>query len=643
MAQGAHMAFGDHRNPVIRPGDLPPYLRTPGRTIPSFHNRASKHAGSAKKQPTNTCGYPLPGVQNPSATSVMAQDYFVSDDTWAKILKEGQFDYIVVGSGLTALAFIDETLKLDPMKKILCLERGDFWLPTHFQNLPLPFKMVLGGPSETFPWTLSRKTYEEKSLGFCHGSCPFFGGRSTFWSAWCPQPSKELMRDFPESMIKTAEDPKFWNDAKKLLNVVSAKNINDPVYKDLQGVIDEIMQRTLPELQKQGFADSVEPAQLAVGRSPGSRSYYRFNKFSTPGPLLAIYEKQRNLAKKSPVEGMPLEIMLNCTVNHLRSLPDDESNYVRFIETSQGTLSWIDDNTKIILCAGAIPNATLLLNSFKDCRPSEGGHVGERITGHFLTHIAARYPAKYFEGGEWRPGGLHIAAEYLAGRGKARGECDGDRGQFHVQITAIHTSNPEGDADDAARECPDYAAAATYEQLKDSKDHVVFVCASLGELSENNDSTKMKLNDTKDPSSNITLQFTLDQKDRDLWDDMDAATYKTIEALCSGNQLESDGKLPPIEYWDTDANEGEGGWSTKKPKQHTIRIPGIVHEAATAYVGEKETGGSLDKYYRPHGIKNVFVTGGALFPTSGSWNPTLTMCGYAQDLAKKLHEGIPEE
>lgn len=27
------------------------------------------------------------------------------------------------------------------------------------QNLPLPFKLVLGGPSETFPWQLTSKTF----------------------------------------------------------------------------------------------------------------------------------------------------------------------------------------------------------------------------------------------------------------------------------------------------------------------------------------------------------------------------------------------------------------------------------------------------------------------------------------------------
>jgi hypothetical protein len=47
-----------------------------------------------------------------------------SDITWSNILDHGKFDYIVVGSGCTALAFIDEALKLDNKKRILCLERG---------------------------------------------------------------------------------------------------------------------------------------------------------------------------------------------------------------------------------------------------------------------------------------------------------------------------------------------------------------------------------------------------------------------------------------------------------------------------------------------------------------------------------------
>lgn len=60
---------------------LPDYLRFPGRTVPSFHDRIGKPPGAALGKPANACGFPVPGAQNPSATSVMAQDYFVRYDS----------------------------------------------------------------------------------------------------------------------------------------------------------------------------------------------------------------------------------------------------------------------------------------------------------------------------------------------------------------------------------------------------------------------------------------------------------------------------------------------------------------------------------------------------------------------------------
>ncbi|KAF5013955.1 hypothetical protein FDECE_84 [Fusarium decemcellulare] len=159
------------------------------------------------------------------------------------------------------------------------------------------------------------------------------------------------------------------------------------------------------------------------------------------------------------------------------------------------------------------------------------------------------------------------------------------------------------------------------------------VCATLGEFDDQNKENHVTLNNGTDTSCNITLQYTLNNKDRALWDVMDTATYNTIEAMCGGNDKST------IQYWD----ETTHGWINEKPAVDTIRIPGIVHKASTCFVGHKEDGGSLDEHYRPHGIKNVYVTGAALFPTAGSWNPTLTMCGYAQDLAHKLHEMKPKK
>ena len=450
------------------------------------------------------------------------------------------------------------------------------------------------------------------------------------------------MRKFPDQMIQATEDPVFWPEAKRLLNVTSAADIDDTIFAGLQTEIDKRLKMPLPHVPS---ATQSYPAQLSVGRrSPTST--LRFNKFSVPGPLLGIYEKQRKKAQDD--SGSRLDIMLNCIVEKLTA---DDDGVVRAVKTSRGTISWQGDNTKVILCAGvsilslpslsrayrmhqAFPAATILLNSFPSC----AGTVGKRVTGHFLTHIVARVPISDF--GRWslhvakshQFSRLEIAAHYLAGMHPKTKQ------QYHVQITAIHSPDPEQDAEDAARECPDYAAAATADQLKDSTKHVVFVCATLGEFTEDNPDNWFKPDpNNSDITTNMKLQYTIVEQDRQLWDLMDKATYETIEVMSTPPNLQpSEG----LEYWHSKKTGQAGFWAKKRPEVSDIRVPGIVHEASTAYMGDKATGGSVDELGRPHGISNVCVTGGALFPTAGSWNPTLTMCGFAQHLARKLQPEV---
>lgn len=104
-----------------------------------------------------------------------------------------------------------------------------------------------------------------------------------------------------------------------------------------------------------------------------------------------------------------------------------------------------------------------------------------------------------------------------------------------------------------------------------------------------------------------------------------------------------------VDYWHKNKN-GPGSWKKGVPApQNDIHIPGIVHEASTLYMGGPDfqarnaTRGessrpSVDASYQLYGCKNVYVAGAALFPTAGSWNPVLAICGYAQDLATKIVE-----
>ncbi|THG95684.1 hypothetical protein EW026_g6015 [Hermanssonia centrifuga] len=566
------------------------YLTVPHSLTPSFHFRTGKvprlPVAERPSKVANQFGYPRPGIQSPTPALATAAHYFVDNNTWDAILDHGDFDDIVVGSGFCALAYVDEALKRDPWRKILILERGE--------------------------------------VGFMHGSCPFFGGRSTFWSAWCPQPTLDLMRGFPDSMKRTTQSEDFWKDCKDLLHVTPADQISNQIFGELQKDIDQKLTKAL-NANRIHTADTTEAAPLAVGKTSPT-SQLAFNKFSTPGALLDIYERQRKLTKAN--KGRPLMIATDCIVQRFQT-DENEGHVVRVLETSRGALCFPDGRTNIILAAGAIPNTNILLNSLESMQT----RAGSRVTGHFLTHIAARFPKNKLrysrlgnESFHLKEDKLEIAASYLAGRDPRSNM------QYHVQITAIHSPHPEQDAVDAGRECPDYAAAATAEQLEGSEDYIVLVCASLGELDEENRDSWLRRN-PQDPdlTTNVKLQITLSEKDHSLWDIMDHATqtdlfsYDAIAAM-------ADDEVRNLQYW-----HNSSGWSSRKPPVSEIRVPGIVHEGSTLYMGPQgDPAAAVDDRYRPYGCQNVYVTGAALFPAAGSWNPTLTMCGFAQDLARKL-------
>ncbi|KZT09449.1 FAD/NAD(P)-binding domain-containing protein [Laetiporus sulphureus 93-53] len=577
-------------------------------------------------QPSNNYGFPEPGVQSPTAAQAAGKDFFVSDKTWRDICDHSDLDFIVIGSGFTALAFIDETLKRDPHKKILCIERGDFWLPDHFQNLPIPFKYILGGPSETFPFSLSRETYQS-DVKFVHGYTPFFGGRSIFWSAWSPSPAPELMRNWPKSLLDTAREPQFFGRASELLRVTKSTEIGPP-YAQLQKQIHERLSAL--KSVNQHLKLEVYPAPLAVS-SIAKTATVRFTKFSTPGPLLSLYDLQQKHARDNT--GAPLLIATNAAAQYLginvgfpppHNVKKDKD--VKFVRTSRGDLPLRlgQEPAKVILCAGAFPNTTLLLNSFPD-EPRIKKNAGSRVTGHFLSHVVARIKRSAFA--DLNEKSIDIGAEYVAG------QHPDTKLQYHIQITAVASPDPGQDVEDAARFCPDYAASATEEQLRGSEEYVIFVCATLGELSEDNAQNFFRIPNqtlTDDPTANCVLQVLLSEKDERLWDAMDAETFAAIQIM-AGLQ-----KLEPLEWWHQPKPwDKPGHWSRELPKKETIRMEGIVHEASSLPLGEGDDY-CIDTDYRVKGTTNVYVTGSAIFPTAGSWNPTLTVCGYAQDLARKL-------
>ncbi|WP_454752867.1 GMC oxidoreductase [Cupriavidus necator] len=566
---------------------------------------------AVSSSPNFAHGYPTPGPQISTPQKVMDYVFFLSETGWKQVREEEQFDYIVIGTGFCALAFCERILAARPKTRILMVERGPFFLPEHFQNLPIPYQHTLGGLTETFPWTLSSQTANQPSghINWQHGMVPFFGGRSIMWSAWCPRPTRDEMAFWPEQTIAAAEAR--FASAETLLNVVPADKIDAASGPELQSIIARqrptygIMQTALQEMlnEKIGLIESATrwmPAPLAAGA--GDASGVDFAKFSTPAVIMELASKQADLAAAGT--GSPLRIVTNCIVERIHQ----QDGVATALDTSRGMLNV--GHAKVILAMGTLPPTTLLLNSFPQMK-----RAGDRFTAHFITSVVARVPRKDFDFGH-RIGELELAAIYLAGKNKDNNM------QYHVQLSVLSDREPEKNAQKAARYMPDVVATASIAQLRSSEDYLVFVCAVLGEMDYRNPKNYFHLNGQADPTTNVTLQVLANENDRMTWDTMDTGTFQMMERVFApkGN----------VEYWHGDPNTGT--WSSERPSIEERRVGGLVHEGSTLWIGAGDEGVvGLD--YRPNGVENVFVTGGALWPASGSWNPTMTMVALAQDLA----------
>lgn len=211
-------------------------------------------------------GYPSPGTQFVTADQIMNGLFFMSDQQWDVERRQTDYDYVIIGSSFCALAFIEQALKNNPKAKIMIIERGAYYHPEHFQNLPPAFVTTVGGTSETFPWKITKETHEGQYIKWQHGMNNFFGGRSSFWSGWCPEPTDDEMSEWPEKTKKVVHD--YFPAAKELLNVIPADEIcdrgtgHDPIFGALQDDVQDAL-KGLPS--KISAVTRFMPAPLAVG------------------------------------------------------------------------------------------------------------------------------------------------------------------------------------------------------------------------------------------------------------------------------------------------------------------------------------------------------------------------------------------
>src|SRR4051812_33730527 len=87
-----------------------------------------------------------------------------------------------------------------------------------------------------------------------------------------------------------------------------------------------------------------------------------------------------------------------------------------------------------------------------------------------------------------------------------------------------------------------------------------------------------------------------------------------------------------------DAVDAGRGTLARERISRKRRVDALIHESSTLHIGS-DASAPVDLDYRLRGAKNVYITGGTLWPQGGSWNPTMTMVALAHDLADQLVKG----
>ncbi len=319
--------------------------------------------------------------------------------------------------------------------------------------------------------------------------------------------------------------------------------------------------------------------------------YGSYSKFSVVEPLTAIVKSSDNNVK----------MVTNCEVSKIIMSKDSKATD---LVTSKGNISL--GEAKLILAVSTLPCTILTQNSSIDV-PS----IGERFTGHFASYSYARVPCEGIFSKfacDHSHGELELAALYVAG-------CDGPGQQFHIQLNAVAIPGNGTPNLDKMRHL---LKTPKTNMIETCRNHIVFVCASLGQVDHENPNNKFYRKETGE----YILQFEVNDKDKDLWETMNLTTFQVLEDMCLPNK---------IEYWNPDANY----WQTKHPPSDLIQHKSLVHPASTMWIGN-DPSSPVDLDYKVRGVDNVYVTGGALWPTAGSWNPTCAMTALSMDLADKL-------
>lgn len=517
--------------------------------------------------------------QTDASMSEVDKIYFSSFDE----IKGEEFDFIVIGAGAYGTSFAHRLLQLNDKVRILLLEKGNYLIPDHIQNIP-PTYIQLNTKAGIRPWVYQGPP----NLNFMP-QIPYVGGRALFWNAWTPQPNITEMPDWPSAAIERL-NPNWYNVGEYMGRRYSLETPGN----DNTSLHDYMINRLFSKLSDiSGATPQQSPSALDSAMATGQNAPQdEFAKFSPISVLVKDVQAHTSRVK----------VVVNAEVEKLTA----KGNKIEDIQTVDGNLKV--GKAKVILACNTLEAGFIMTRSFP-----EDPLIGKNLCGHIRSWLAARVPVKSVPGLTKQ---FQAVAYYLPGENKETGRL------MHTHISVVHNPTPEESMDVLYRTLPDAStpeAVATYQD----PDYVVFMLHSMGEfLGERSANSWNYVTTNCDGKAEIVMA--LKPVDEKFWAAMDTTTFDVMKALTGD---------VPIEY---QHNHADGSFSWEKTPPKSIRNQGLVHEAGTFWMGDDSKNSVTQADGRMHRFENVYGLGSMLFPRPGSWNPTLTGVNQAFALAEQF-------
>lgn len=499
-------------------------------------------------------------------------------------IKDTTFDYVVIGGGAYGTSFVWQLLQQQPNARVLVLDKGDYLIPDHIQNLP-PAYINLNTTTGIRPWLYQGTD----NLNFMP-QIPYIGGRALFWNAWTPQPDDNEMPDWPEQAKARLNGE--WAATGEFMGVRTSLAIPGNENQSLQRFMRERLFSQLANIN--GAMPQSDPLALDSAMATG-----------------------QGVAREQWAKFSPISVLVDLVQNHSQLKVVGQAEVVRLvasghqvtsIETQAGKLAVGD--ARVILACNTLEAGFILTRSFP-----QDPLVGKNLCGHIRSWLAARIPAASLPALTKH---LQAVAYYLPGQDKNSGRL------MHTHISVVHNPQPQESYDLLYRILPDASTKAAVDTYQEPG-YVVIMLHSMGEfLGAQSSESWNAVSTNAEGKSQVIVE--MQQADKDFWAEMDQTTYDVMTALAGDAPLEYQYNHP----------DGSFSWSSTRPDPALLHNKGLVHEAGTLWMGDDPATSVTASNGQMHRYHNVYGLGSMLFPRPGSFNPTLTGVAQAFALAKEL-------